>query len=314
MLISLHFKVVKLIKITYYVSITYLKIRLNMNIWHLKYFFEAAKAGNIKAASEKFSISNSAVSQAIKSLENELGLELLIHKKRFFELTDVGQKFLDKIPTLIHQIESFKEDLQNIDSAPQGTVFIGIPRSLLSIEFVDSLLALKKLYPLLKFKIKSGVTAEIKKNLKNEDIHFGIIIDDEEDADRFSSAEISRGQFLLVAKNDKLKLQNSNLIVTDAKKIEVIALLNETKKRNLKSEIEFEINSWSVIKEMVKKSNFIGYVPDYVVKSDLNKKKLVIIADPIKTFRYSIKVIWPLNRQMPKSAQLLINEVRKNHF
>lgn len=285
-----------------------------MNIWHLKYFYEAAKAGNIKAASEKYSISNSAISQAIKSLESELDLELLVHKKRFFELTEVGQKFLDKIPTLIHQIESFKEDLKNLDAEPQGTVYIGIPRSLLSIEFTDSLLKLKKLYPLLKFKIKSGVTSEIKKNLKNEDIHFGIIIDDEEEADNFSSTEISRGKFVLIAKNDKIKLQNTNLIVTDAKKIEVAALLHETKRRNLKSEIEFEINSWSVIKEMVKKSNLIGYVPDYVAKSDLSKNKLVTVADPFKTFHYSIKVIWPAQRKIPKSAELLINEVRKTDF
>lgn len=285
-----------------------------MNIWHLKYFYEAAKAGNIKAASEKFSISNSAVSQAIKSLESELDLELLVHKKRFFELTEVGQKFLNKVPTLIHQIESFKEDLKNIDDEPEGTVFIGIPRSLLSIEFTDSLLKLKKLYPKLKFKIKSGVTSEIKKNLKNEDIHFGIIIDDEEEADSFSSAEISRGKFLLIAKNDKIKLPNTNLIVTDAKKIEVMALMHETKRRHLKSEIEFEINSWTVIKEMVKKSNLIGYVPDYVVKSDLSKKKLVTVTDPFKTFHYSIKIIWHSQRKMPKSAELLINEVRKTHF
>ena len=285
-----------------------------MNIWHLKYFYEAAKAGNIKAAAEKYSISNSAVSQAIKALESELDLELLIHKKRFFELTEVGQKFLNKIPTLIHQIESFKEDLKKLDEEPQGIVFIGIPRSLLSAEFIDSLLKLKKLYPLLKFKIKSGVTSEIKNNLKNEDIQFGIIIDDEDDVHQFSSAEINRGHFLLIAKNDKIKLQNTNLIVTDAKKIEVMTLLHEIKRRNLKSEIEFEINSWSVIKDMVKKSNLIGYVPDYVVKNDLSKNKLVTVADPFKTFHYSIKVIWPLNRKMPKSAQLLIKEVRKSQF
>jgi DNA-binding transcriptional LysR family regulator len=62
------------------------------------------------------------------------------------------------------------------------------------------------------------------------------------------------------------------------------------------------------------KSNLIGYVPDYVAKSDIAKNKLVVITDPIKTFHYSIKVIWPLRRQMPKSAELLINEVRKAHF
>ncbi len=285
-----------------------------MNIWHLKYFYEAAKAGNIKAASEKFSISNSAVSQAIKSLETELDLELLVHKKRFFELTEVGQKFLAKVPTLIHQIESFKEDLKNIDDEPEGTIFIGIPRSLLSIEFTDSLLKIKKLYPKLKFKIKSGVTSEIKKNLKNEDISFGIIIDDEEESDHFSSAEIKRGKFLLISRNEESKLQNTNLIVTDTKKIEVVALLHETKRRHLKTEIEFEINSWSVIKDMVKKSNLIGYVPDYVAKSDLDKKKLFTVDDTFKTFHYSIKVIWPAHRKMPRAAILLIDQVKKNQF
>lgn len=219
-----------------------------------------------------------------------------------------------KIPALIHQIDSFKDDLKNLNEEPQGTVFIGIPRSLLSAEFAESLLKLKKRYPLLKFKVKSGVTTEIKKNLKNDDIHFGIIIDDEEDANHFSSAEISRGQFLLIAKNEKAKLQNTNLIVTDAKKIEVIALLHELRKRNLKSEIEFEINSWTVVKDMVKKSDLIGYIPDYVVKQDLEKKKLFVVNDPFKSFHYSMKVIWPANRKMPRSAELLINEVRKTHF
>lgn len=279
-----------------------------MNVWHLKYFYEAAKAGNIKSAAEKFSISNSAISQAIKSLETELDLKLLIHKKRFFELTEVGKKFFDRVPHLIHELESFKEDMKNLNDDPHGTVYIGIPRSLLSLEFIDSIMRLKKNYPKLKFKIKAGITNDIKKNLIDNEIQFGIVLDDG-DLDQFSTRELSKGKFMLVAKNSRAQLKEAELAVTDSKKIEVVYLMNEFQRRNYKATIEFELASWSVIKDMVKKSGLVGYVPDYIVEDEIKKKKLHVVGEGIKNFNYSMKLIWPARRQMPRAAQLLIEKI-----
>ena len=68
-----------------------------MLLKQLKYFISIVEKGNFTEAAKEIYISQSAISQQIQSLENELGYKLLIREKRTFTLTPAGNTYIIKV-------------------------------------------------------------------------------------------------------------------------------------------------------------------------------------------------------------------------
>lgn len=62
----------------------------------IKYFQAVVRNNSFSEAAESCHISQSAISQQIKALENELGFKLLERKNRKFILTPAGEHFYKK--------------------------------------------------------------------------------------------------------------------------------------------------------------------------------------------------------------------------
>lgn len=62
-----------------------------MLLRQIQYFVAVVDCGSFTEAAEQCYISQSAVSQQIQALEKELGVSLLIRKKRRFSLTPAGE-------------------------------------------------------------------------------------------------------------------------------------------------------------------------------------------------------------------------------
>ena len=62
----------------------------------IEYFQAVIETGNFYQAAEKCNVSQSAISQQIKKLEQELGVKLLDRHNRTFSLTPAGEHFYRK--------------------------------------------------------------------------------------------------------------------------------------------------------------------------------------------------------------------------
>ena len=65
-----------------------------MNTEYLKEFVVLAETKNFGEASDRLYMNQSTLSKHIKSLENELGINLFLRTTRRVELTNYGQTFL----------------------------------------------------------------------------------------------------------------------------------------------------------------------------------------------------------------------------
>ena len=74
-----------------------------MNTEFLKEFVVLAETKNFWEASERLYMNQSTLSKHIKSLENELGVELFTRTTRRVELTSYGQTFLPYARTICCQ-------------------------------------------------------------------------------------------------------------------------------------------------------------------------------------------------------------------
>lgn len=84
-----------------------------MNIQSLQYFVILAKCKNFTVAAKECNITQSAFSRRIKSLEIELGVELLYHRKRGFQLTLAGERLLVHAHQILKDLDQLKDNINN---------------------------------------------------------------------------------------------------------------------------------------------------------------------------------------------------------
>ncbi|MBR1384118.1 MAG: LysR family transcriptional regulator, partial [Ruminococcus sp.] len=101
----------------------------------IRYFQSVVKLGSFTAAAEEHYISQSAISQQIKALEDELGVALLERKKRSFTLTPAGEYFYKKSLVLVADYDNIVRDLQNISKGSGELLRVGLLKGYSGKEF-----------------------------------------------------------------------------------------------------------------------------------------------------------------------------------
>jgi len=90
-------------------------------------FAEVAKQRSFSSAAKKLSMSKSAISQQIKRLENELGVQLLTRNTRGVVLTPMGETLLTRSELLNEQLASAMSDIKEEKDEPTGQFRISVP-------------------------------------------------------------------------------------------------------------------------------------------------------------------------------------------
>lgn len=96
-----------------------------LEIRQLRYFISVAEHKSFTKAANELFVVQSAVSQQIASLEEELGIKLFNRNKRFVELTEAGKVFFNEAVSLLEQAESAITKAQRAQAGLIGTLKIG---------------------------------------------------------------------------------------------------------------------------------------------------------------------------------------------
>ncbi len=240
------------------------------NLYHLKYFCDAVELGSISAAAQKNLVTHPAISRAITSLELYLGISLLDHQKKSFNITPAGYKIAEQANVLLRVAKDFEKlNLKNnIDQ--QLSLKIGVSKSLSEYYLYPLLSELKNDFPLLNVQVKFGTTNEIIGAVANGAIDLGLTIGSQ-NLPTLKQTIVKKGHFLLVENilksNEAKELDVKKFILTEPR-FETEKLKSVYKKKfgkNLKS--EYEISSWEAIGSLVKKGFGVGLLPDIVIQN-----------------------------------------------
>lgn len=105
-------------------------LELKMDLQQLKYFLALADELHFWKTSEKVFITQSALSRQIKSLENELGIQLFERDKRNVKLTTAGEFLKIEFAKILTDFESITRHAKQIVAGEVGTIRIGHPASI----------------------------------------------------------------------------------------------------------------------------------------------------------------------------------------
>ncbi|MEY2954312.1 MAG: hypothetical protein RLZZ401_2399, partial [Pseudomonadota bacterium] len=77
-----------------------------LSVGHLRAFEAVARHLNFRAASEELSLTQSAVSRQIQSLEDDVGVPLFLRHTRAVELTGAGAQLLQAVTPAVERLDS----------------------------------------------------------------------------------------------------------------------------------------------------------------------------------------------------------------
>ncbi|MCG7336911.1 LysR substrate-binding domain-containing protein [Sporosarcina sp. ACRSM] len=110
-----------------------------MSLAKFEIFSTVVELGSLKQAAESLSLTQSAVSHAIASLEAEWGFTILIRGRAGIQLTSNGERVLRHIHEMLKWNEQMIQEIANIKGLEIGTVRIGTFSSV-SIQWLPEIL------------------------------------------------------------------------------------------------------------------------------------------------------------------------------
>lgn len=122
-----------------------------MDILQLKYFLEVARTEHVTHSARNLRIAQPALTQSIKRLEAELGVELFARAGRNIRLTPAGAYLRDRIAPAMEILETAPEDVRAFAAGEAGTVKVGIFSA--SNVVVDAITAYRASFPSVNFRI-----------------------------------------------------------------------------------------------------------------------------------------------------------------
>ena len=147
-----------------------------VNLELYKVFYTVARCGSLTKAAEELYISQPAVSQAIKQLENQLGTPLFNRTHRGMELSAQGGRLVyDNVEQALSLLNGVEDKLSKLKKSATGTLRIGASETIFQYCLADKLVEYRKLYPDVRFELLSDVSPVTIEQLKTNRCDVGFL-------------------------------------------------------------------------------------------------------------------------------------------
>lgn len=244
-----------------------------VNLELYRVFYTVAKCGSLTKAAEELYISQPAVSQAVKQLENQLGTTLFNRTHRGMELSVQGGKLIFKdVEQALALLDNAESKLLELNTTATGTIRVGATDAIFSNVLADYIVAFNEKYPAVKFELITGTTPEtlhqIKEN-KCDVVFLNMPIDDNDinflgNVYHLSDVFVAGNKFKeqLSGKSVQLKdLQQYPLLMIEQNTVARHALSAFMKNMGVNLTPDIEVANWDLMLKFAKSGMGIGCIP-----------------------------------------------------
>ncbi|ROL83355.1 LysR family transcriptional regulator [Pseudomonas chlororaphis] len=204
-----------------------------MTLSQLQIFSLVAELRGFTSAASRLGISQSAVSHALKSLEQELGVELIRRHQSPVELTDIGQQLLLRARAILGLAATMEQEAADARGMKRGTLRIGSFGPTSSMKLLPAILQrYRQAHPGIEVHIDEGPDRQVLQWLEERRIDVGFVVLPQERFDCFALVEdqmvaLIPSQHALASK-DSLSLAelcDDPFILTEAGSAELVSRL-----------------------------------------------------------------------------------------
>jgi LysR family transcriptional regulator, cyn operon transcriptional activator len=254
-----------------------------MELRQLKYFVKTAQTLNFSEAARALFVTQSTLSQQIRCLEQELGVDLFSRSSHSVVLTESGEHLLPIAVRTLQDAEQCFIQISDLKQMLSGTLNIGITYTFAPI-LTESVREFTSQYPGVKLNITCGTMSEVLEMLKDRRVDFVLcfkpnITDEEIDSHILFDNQLS----VIVSRNHPLATRES--LSMDDIRNQVFAMpARETQARNAfervfpgmyeKLNVKVDINEVNVLLSIVSATRMVTFLSEATLH---NREDLVSI-------------------------------------
>jgi len=183
---------------------------MDINFELYKIFYHVAKTNSFSKAGKNLFISQSAVSQSIKSLEEKLGTPLFYRKTRSIKLTKDGELLFKHVEQAYNFLKGAENKIAEMQNLKSGEMRIGVGDTICKYFLIPYLSKFYSLYPNVHIRIINRTSAQIIDILKSGFADFGIVTLPVEDKG-ISYREFIEREDIFVASEKFIELKNRKI-------------------------------------------------------------------------------------------------------
>ena len=147
---------------------------MNVDLELYRVFYTVAKYNHMTKASEELHISQPAISQSVKKLENQLGGVLFLRSNKGMELTEEGKMFYEYVKGALELINNAENEFTSFKDLSKGEIKIGCSTTLTKLVLMNTLKEFHLAYPNININITNDLTSNLIKDLKVGKLDFVI--------------------------------------------------------------------------------------------------------------------------------------------
>ncbi|MBX2988969.1 MAG: LysR family transcriptional regulator [Bdellovibrionaceae bacterium] len=286
-----------------------------LNLQQLHTFVTVISEGSMTAAADKLYLTQPAVSQQIRNLEEEMGVELLVRGVRQIKATPQGEVLYEHAKRILQQVQQAEVGVRSMGAELKGHMRIGTMNSI-GLHIMSPIVSrLMRHNPDLMVRVDYQKGEELIKAFKKGQFDVLIIPEAEEEFGAEMDAGIE-GKFLL---KEELWLVGSGKDSSippqiTLKEIGLFPLVNfidefpgfQKKMRDLLGPAStenvsvFESSNVGTLKRVIEAGLGWGFLPSHSVRKQVRAGRLT--RTHIKDFHYEIDLVFYYNRKSDKKV------------
>ena len=281
-----------------------------MELRQLRYFNAVATHGSFTRAALELNLAQSAVSQQVRRLERELGVELLDRTTRRVELTQAGEIALTRSTRVLSEVEALTSELDELSGLLRGTLVVGGVLAAGGIDLPALLLEFRQLHPQVEVQLREGTAADMVERLHRDEIDAAIAMVDPADAPDDLSVERVGEERLVLAMSPADELGTRKRVrfadlhgrpfVSFRVGSAVRGVVDQAfAEAGIEPRIAFETNDLSMMRAVVARGLGVAVVPETVAAWGGPGLEWKPLTPPL---RRAVSLVWRRARHQPPAA------------
>lgn len=290
---------------------------MNINLEYYKIFYFVARCGSVTKAAGELCLSQPAVSQAVKQLEDNLGVALFVRRSKGVALTAEGETLYSYVSKGYEQILLGERKLMEMLTLESGEIRIGASDMTLQFYLLPYLEMFHRLYPGIKVNVTNAPTPSTIDHLAAGRIDFGVVSTPLEVNDRFQVYRGRKIQDIFVAGERFRELKGRKLAYSELVSYPIICLEQKTSTRRYIDAFlrdndvvlypEFELATSAIVTQFAVRNLGIGCVVEDFARDELESGRLFKLEFERDIPERDICVISDRKMPMTKAAAALID-------
>ena len=287
---------------------------MNQNLSSYRIFYTVANTGNISKAAKELFVTQPSISNAIKALEEEFGVNLFFRNNNKLTLTPEGELFYKSAEGLLAHADSVEMEFHELRKKITP-IRIGIPPMLGTIYLPELYLSLKENFPEVDFRLFEFGSIKACDLVLEEKLDIAIVNAEQPAIDKCNSRIIdTEDLYFCVAPDHPLAeqktilltmLANEPLILFNTDSVQVMTLTRQFKAVGVTPRVILNTSQITTLINMVKS----GHVGTFLYRSIVEAHPDIVGIPVMPSIEQRIGVIWKKGKYQNTTTEKVIKYI-----